>query len=117
MSVQHPLISLNLIINQTYFSLFKEEDSLKYLANLFAGDYQNHDINFTVNDVPEWKQEVIQDLHKLLKTEDEGRQFGSQLVGMFDSGCTLNEAVTARNFVNIRFDVPEDQNVESTSAS
>ncbi|UPT53837.1 hypothetical protein [Vibrio phage phiKT1019] len=103
------VVKLNLSINQTYFSLFKEQESLKFLANMFLKDYPNQ-TNPTIahGEIPEWKEELLESLHSLLKTEDEGRLFGNQLIVNFSEGYALEETQTAKNFVSMTFSLKQE---------
>ncbi|AUR81082.1 hypothetical protein FDJ25_gp084 [Vibrio phage Aphrodite1] len=104
-------IKLNLLINTTYYSLFTEVNSLKLLANLFLEDHPNNtQPPFSYDELPEWKEELIESLHQLLKTEDEGRRFGEQLILNFSEGYTLEETTTSKNFVQITFCLRQEPN-------
>lgn len=102
-------IQLNLTINPTYYSLFNDSDALKSLANDFIRDYNQEKPLIEHEPLPEWKAVVLEDLHDLLKTEEEGRLFGTQLAMFFEKGFTLDKTVTARNLVIVQFCEPQDK--------
>lgn len=104
MSEQNRNINLNLSINVTYYSLFKEDNSLKLLANLFLEDHPNAVEPKIVHDVvPDWKAELLESLHTLLKTEEEGRLFGEQLIRNYSEGYVLNDVKVAKQYVMLTF--------------
>lgn len=104
MSEQNRKINLNLSINVTYYSLFKEDNSLKLLANLFLEDHPNATESKIVHDVvPDWKAELLESLHALLKTEEEGRLFGEQLIRNYSEDYELSDFKVAKQFVSLTF--------------
>ncbi|BAW98321.1 hypothetical protein [Vibrio phage pTD1] len=106
-------IVLNLSINATYFPLFKDENALKYLANELYKEFNRLDQVLEHDEIPEWKTALLDDLGKVLMTEEEGQIFLSQIGRAYTEGYKLNESGTKKNLVYILFCKPQDVSDES----
>ncbi|UVD32275.1 hypothetical protein [Vibrio phage phiKT1028] len=102
-------ITLNITINPTYYSLFKDEECLKYLSNALLTSYKREDEHFEHQPFDEWKTELLDDLAKLLITEDEGRTFLEQVAFNLKNGYTLDQLTTKQTLIHMVFLKTQDE--------